>query len=148
MNVLVVHDGESAEAHGHERPLKRSRTSRTKGETLAHNTRQVLFLLRNMLPIARLQYVLTGASYMLQRNSLCEVLDTVMCDKSLRAHVVLLDGGLDRLTSETLFSWRESGKFAGVALATYGSPPSQPRFRGLRFQITVFYIGSYEDMSR
>ena len=49
--------------------------------------------------------------------------------------------------SEGLLQQRESGRFAGVALATGESPPSQPRFRGLRFQITVFYVGTYEDLS-
>ena len=109
VNVLVPHDGESAEAHGHERPLKRSRTFRARGETMANKTRQVLFLLRNRLPITRLQDVMTGTSYMLQRTSSFEVIETVLCDRSLRTHVVLLDGGLDRLTSETLFPGENQG---------------------------------------
>ena len=33
-------------------------------------------------------------------------------------------------------------------MATDESPPSQPRFRGLRFQISVFYMGTYEDLSQ
>ena len=58
---------------------------------------------------------------------------------------------VDRCTSEDLWALREEGKFAGVALATDGSPPSQPRFRGLRFQNTVMYWGAFllvEDWGR
>jgi len=36
----------------------------------------------------------------------------------------------------------------GVALVSDESPPSQPRFRGLRFQITVFYWGAWKDLSQ
>ena len=43
---------------------------------------------------------------------------------------------------------REDGLFAGVALATDESPPSQPRFRGLRFQISVFYMGTFLPLSQ
>ena len=53
---------------------------------------------------------------------------------------------MDRCISESLLKLREEGKFAGVALVTDESPPSQPRFRGLRFQITVFYFGTWLDL--
>ena len=36
------------------------------------------------------------------------------------------------------------GALAGVAIATDESPPKQPRFGGLRFQITVMYVGTYK----
>ena len=60
-------------------------------------------------------------------------------------HLLLLDGAVDRCLSDRWLTLRELGKLAGVALATDESPPSQPRFRGLRLQITVFYIGTYLD---
>ena len=50
--------------------------------------------------------------------------------------------------ADKFMSLREAGRFAGVALATDESPPSQPRFRGLRFQITVFYMGTFEEVHR
>ena len=51
---------------------------------------------------------------------------------------------MDKWVAENLFKAREAGSFAGVAVATDESPPSQPRFRGLRFQVTVFYMGTYK----
>ena len=62
---------------------------------------------------------------------------------SLNKHLLLLDGAIDRCTLDLLFAHREQGSLAGVALATDESPPSQPRFRGLRFQITVLYWGTF-----
>ena len=59
--------------------------------------------------------------------------------------MLLLDGAVDRCMAENLAQCRHCGKFAGVAVATDESPPSQPQFRGFRFQITVFYIGLYVD---
>ena len=44
---------------------------------------------------------------------------------------------------KSFWGLREEGKFAGVALATDESPLSQPRFRGLRFQRTVMYWGTF-----
>ena len=41
-----------------------------------------------------------------------------------------------------IFQKRGEGYFAGFGFATDESPPSQPRFRGLRFQVTVMYIGA------
>ena len=43
---------------------------------------------------------------------------------------------------------RGAGRLAGVALATDESPPSQPRFRGLRFQITILYVGTFVDLAQ
>ena len=57
--------------------------------------------------------------------------------------MLLLDGALDRWVGEMIFQKRGEGYFAGVGLATDESPPSQPRFRGLRFQIIVMYIGAF-----
>ena len=71
--------------------------------------------------------------------------------RSLRNHLLLLDVAVDRCTSEDLWALREEGKFARVALATDESPPSQPRFRGLMFQITVVYWEAFlpvEDWGR
>ena len=60
--------------------------------------------------------------------------------------MLFLDGAVDRATSEHLMNARDAGTLAGVALATDESPPSQPRFRGLRFQITVIYAGAFKNL--
>ena len=39
-----------------------------------------------------------------------------------------------------IYQNRGKGCFAGFAFATDESPPSQPRFRGLRFQITAMML--------
>ena len=66
--------------------------------------------------------------------------------EALRQHLLLLDGAVDRFLDDRFMSLRDAQKLAGVALATDESPPSQPRFRGFRFQVTVFYIGAFEDL--
>ena len=58
-------------------------------------------------------------------------------------HILMLDGALDRWTSDWIFQAREKGTFAGFGFATDESPPNAPRFRGLRFQITVLYLGTF-----
>ena len=53
---------------------------------------------------------------------------------------------MDRWASERIFTLRGQGLLAGCALATDESPPSQPRYRGLRFQITVLFVGSFKPL--
>ena len=67
---------------------------------------------------------------------------------TLKRGLMLLDGGVDRCLSDSLWNLREHGRFAGAAVATDESPPSQPRFRGLRFQITVMYWGAFEPVDQ
>ena len=62
-------------------------------------------------------------------------------------HILMLDGALDRWTSDRIFKAREQGTFAGFGFATDESPPDAPRFRGLRFQITVLYLGTFAPLS-
>ena len=45
------------------------------------------------------------------------------------------------------FKAREQGTVAGFGFATDESPPDAPRFRGLRFQITVLYLGIFAPLS-
>ena len=61
---------------------------------------------------------------------------------------MLFDSAVDRCTSENLLNLRKPGKLAGVALVADESPPSQPRFQGVRFQIIMFHVGTYEDLSK
>ena len=59
-------------------------------------------------------------------------------------HLLILDGALDRMVAADIASRRDAGVFAGAVIATDESPPSQPRFAGLRFQITAIYIGVFQ----
>ena len=139
------------------RPAKRLRKDKTAlADQVAAKTRQVLFAIRNRLPWRRVKEVVqtatnlvvdlsspgpSGPAGAIQDPDAVE--DLLVGRHALVKHTLLLDGAVDRWTSEQLFQLREQGLFAGVALATDESPPSQPRFRGLRFQITVAYLGRF-----
>ena len=135
------------------RPKKRSRTTVAIDENMASKTNQILFMLRNRLPASRMQSTIASAYELLQMEQSgsiggTEAFENMLTDSPLRQHLLLLDGAVDRCMADKLMSLREAGRFAGVALATDESPPSQPRFRGLRFQVTVFYMGTFEDLHR
>ena len=61
-------------------------------------------------------------------------------------HLLILDSALGNFMGDKIMRAREDGSFAGVAFATDESPPDQPRFRGLRFQITVLYVGLFDPL--
>ena len=119
-------------------------------------TEQVLFSLQNRLAMCRVNDTIEGAQSLIQNlssssssrpASAMSIQEDLLSRRNLSSHLLLLDGAVDRCTSENLLRLREEGRFAGVAVATDESPPSQPRFRGLRFQITVFYWGTFKDLS-
>ena len=145
-----------------ERPLKMSRTSDAMKESMANKTKQVLYMLNNRVTQMRMKDTVVGAGELLQDlrfndpasegpegsgsvgKALTKATSELVGRQALARHTFLLDGAVDRVTSEALALARETGCFHGVALATDESPPSQPRFRGLRFQITVFYLGVFK----
>ena len=131
---------EAGDASPLRKRLRRSRTAAATKENLASNTEAVLFAIRSRTPTANVQNTLSLASEFFQRGD-----GDLECvgETALSRRLLLLDGALDRCTADALFDKRERGTFAGVALATDESPPSQPRFRGLRFQITNLYIGTF-----
>ena len=109
------------------------------------------------MSVRRVQSSLEDAAQLLQdlsqdsasgSSSNSQAVAEVVQREGLRQHLLFLDAALDRCMADKWLRQRESGQFAGVALATDESPPKQPRFRGLRFQITVFYVGTYLDLSR
>ena len=58
--------------------------------------------------------------------------------------MVVLDMAMDSLLKEELQEMRDADPGAfGVALATDESPPSQRRFCGYRFQVTVVYVPAW-----
>ena len=119
---------------------------------MAAMTQQVLFAIENRVPFSRLEGTVAAAGELIadlaetspSSSSPGASVEDLLSDRtSLVRHMLLLDAAVDRYILERLFQMREDDTFAGAALATDESPPSQPRFRGLRFQITIVYIGSF-----
>ena len=127
------------------------RNSQSIAENMASKTKQALWVLQNNMCLSKAKQTLTSAKQLIQdleeqphRDPSGPSLEDLMVSRyTLARHMLFLDGAMDRVASENLWAKREAGDFAGVALATDESPPSQPRFRGLRFQITVLYLGTY-----
>ena len=71
----------------------------------------------------------------------------IASDSTLKRHLLWLDDAMDCLLRDDLQKAREAGTFLGGGIATDESPPSQPRFRGLRFQVTFFYIPWIRDVA-
>ena len=114
-------------------------------------SRQCLWVLENRLAAIRANKTLLSARDLIANldgatsahpSGQPDLNDVLVSPQRLGHHILLLDGALDRCASDLLYQRREDGSFAGVALATDESPPKQPRFRGLRFQITVMYLGT------
>ena len=131
------------------RPLKKQRKDTLSlNESLTAKTKQVLWMLENRVACSRVSDTASSAgtliSSLASSSSSSSNQEDELYDRfSVKKHLLVLDGAIDRCTSDLLFEHREQGRFAGVALATDESPPSQPRFRGLRFQITVLYWGTF-----
>jgi len=147
------------EGDGDERALKKNRkTASADEENMITKTSQVLFMLRNRLPSTRVCQTISGASELMQglhrSRSSSSSSSSLQGDDwnelfervTLMRHLLLLDGAVDRFLCDRWLTLRELGKLAGVAVASDESPPSQPRFRGLRFQITILYIGTFLDL--
>ena len=58
----------------------------------------------------------------------------------LRRNLLYLDDALDCHLRDKIRAAQGEGRLCGVGLATDESPPSQPRFRGLRFQVKMLYF--------
>ena len=131
------------------RPLKTMRRDlSSRQENLKTLTTQVLWMLENRVAARRACATLCSASQLLSslssEGSTTSNLEELLGNRvTLGQHLLILDAAVDRWTSEHLMQLREEGRLAGVAMVTDESPPSQPRFRGLRFQITVLYWGTY-----
>ena len=134
------------------RPLKKFRKDTlTISENMSTKTKQVLWMLEHRVASTRVCDTISDAAALLSSlpssssssSSSPNIYDELFSKTSVNRHLLFLDGAMDRCASDMLFEHREHGRFAGVALATDESPPSQPRFRGLRFQITVLYWGTF-----
>jgi hypothetical protein len=149
---LVQQHTSQAEGDAEEFPAKRLKT-RTSQDRYAANTLSVEFALKNRLSWMRVGDIVKGAGKLIENllsvgqdhRSVCNPsLEDILVGRwQLMRHTLLLDGAIDRCTSDKILEAREQNTFAGVGLATDESPPSQPRFLGLRFQITVMYMGRF-----
>ena len=120
-------------------------------------TNQVLFMLENRLAATRVKDTVEGARNLTNSLASSSSSDRIPIAGDLESetverwtlvkHMLLLDGAVDRCTSDYLLSLRDEGKFAGCAIVTDECPPSQPRLKGLKFQITVLYFGSWKNLS-
>ena len=136
-------------------PNKRSRTSSNIERLRADKTAQLRFALTNRATLSRLPKTLVDADRLLSelrnRENLDNYndLDEVLVSRfALARHLLLLDAALDAYIAEDLYIKRGHGNFGGVAIATDESPPDEPRFAGLRFQITMLYLPFFEDLER
>jgi len=137
MNSLAAQHCPPEEEDLNASPSKRRRMNnkQTQGwkENMAAKTDQVLWMVRNRVATTRVAQTITEGSSMVSKilkrsGSHDEVVleDLLHGKESLRRHLTLLDGALDRCTSDHIFVARENNTFAGAALATDESPPSQP----------------------
>ena len=123
-------------------------------ETLKDTVDQVIWFIKNGVTMWRAQETISSAASLVasmsgSSSSQEHHVDLNLVSRfTLKRGLLLLDGGVDRCLSDSLWNLREHGRFAGVAMATDESPPSQPRFRGLRFQITVMYWGAFEPVDQ
>ena len=106
-------------------------TKKDLDEMLDSKTKQILWALENKLALHRVEDTLVSAQALIEdlegrtarhASGLKEVL---VHRTNLVAYMLILDGAVDRYSSDRLFQMREAGAFAGVAVATDENPPSQ-----------------------
>ena len=66
---------------------------------------------------------------------------------SMRNHLLSLGDAMDCHVRDAILEAKKAGRFIGAGIATDESPPSQPRFRGLSFQVAMLYIPSVLDVN-
>ena len=118
-------------------------------------TQQVITVVQCRMTWSRLEETLVSGASLLKalkgeedsQDQRQGVRGLLVCRQSLSKHLAILDSALDAYHKELLFKKREQGTLAGVTIATDESPPKQPRFGGLRFQITVLYVGTYRSLA-
>ena len=134
-------------------PVKKRRSSSSIDESIRNQTLQAWYALENKVTLDRCQDTVASvaklASAITQRcrpsdRDEQDLNDALVSRQTLGKHLLILDGAMDRWASDKWFHLRQEGLLAGCALATDESPPKQPRFRGLRFQITVMYVGAFK----
>ena len=121
-------------------PVKKARRDPTsRREMMTIKTRESLWILENRLAVKRAGQTLLSAEALIESlrdqnfaNPVHrDVSEFLVQHQKINRHLLILDGALDRYTTERFFARREAGNWAGLALATDESPPKQPRFSRL-----------------
>lgn len=133
---------------------KRSRTHESIKALWADKTGQIRMALKNQVALNRLPDTILDANKLLAdlqgRSSPSSedpddlLLGNLVSRSTLSRHLLVLDSALERLTASEIHGHRLAGSFVGACISTDESPPSQPRFSGLRFQVTFLYLGFLE----
>ena len=131
-----------------ESPSKKSRTEASIAETLENKTEMVrMSLVHNLGLVHSLQTIVDAQNLRdkLQRREVNleeqRALEEGLVHRTnVSRHMLVLDSAIDTLTTKALEKQREDDPegFA-IAIASDESPPSQVRFGGYRFQITMVY---------
>ena len=114
------------------RPLKKLRKDlASRQEMLKTWTKQVQWMLENRVAASRTGGALCSANKLLESlSSECcttsDVGDLLASGPTLGRHLLILDGAVDRCTSEHLLKLREEGTLAGVANGTEDVPSASP----------------------
>ena len=130
---LMLHEGP---------PLKKSRTREALESTLANKREQIRMLLANKISAKHMANTLADSQRVLARahGSDAEALSVALSRQALNSHMLHLDSALDAWQLQIWQRRCEADPDGwALALATDESPPDQPRFGGLRFQVTIVY---------
>ena len=136
-------------------PTKRSRTHTSRDTALSDKTAIVRTILVNKIALQHMVTCFLDADRL--RHQLLRqppdqadplTADHLYSRQSIAKHMLLLDSALDSVLAKQIEAWRAQDPDAfGVALATDESPPSQNRFGGYRFQVTMVYIIRWRPMA-
>ena len=137
----------------HAPAAKRRRTEESLQESLGAKTDTLRLALTNKVGLTHVLKTVVGAHELIckfkkQELDCAEHLaleEQLHSRHALARHMLLLDSALDAHTKDRLQRHREMcGEGFAVGLATDESPPSQSRFGGYRFQVTVLYVPVWE----
>ena len=137
-------------------PLKRSRTASGILETMGHKTSQVQFFVKCRIPAWNVPHTVLEANALIRKlkggelddaDDDEELKDALVHRTTLSRHALLLDSALDAHLANRIARMREEGTFLGLGFASDESPPSQVRFKGLRFQVTLVYLPTIPELA-
>ena len=127
--------------------MKRSRTSEAILDTMGHKTAQVQFMVKSKLATKWVPNTVLEANAFIRKlmdddtqDTREDLADRLHSERTLRHHMQILDSALDAHLANRIGRLREREDFLGLGFATDESPPSQVRFNGLRFQVTLVYL--------
>ena len=149
---LLLDDGEAA-------PTKRSRTAAAIQDALGDKTEALRLALSNKVSLQHMVKTVLDASALIQRLRSGDpaadpgerhmLSDRLHGRQALANHLIHVDAALDAHLADELLALRKADpEYFAVAVATDESPPSQRRFDGYRFQVTVLYWPRFRPAER